>query len=111
MTLQPENDRSDRIAVPADYQYLDNFDQAIQNTKNFGLPLPRFTIDLSFSPDLELLHERVSETVYIEEYSQQDRLYPRASNCIWYARIVCASLEKFYKRPMMLTSGYVLEAV
>lgn len=105
MTLQRGNDR---IAVPTDYQYLDSFEQAIQNTKSFGLPIPRFAIDFSFSPDLELLYERVSETVYIEEHSQENQVYPRASNCIWYAQIVCASLEKFYKRPMMLTSGYVL---
>lgn len=108
MTLRQEDDRSDRIAVPADYQYLDNFDQAIQNTKDFGLPVPQFAIDFDFSPDLEQLHERVSETVYVEEHSQESRIYPRASNCFWYARIVCASLEKFYKRPLMLTSGYLL---
>jgi hypothetical protein len=108
MILQQEDDRRDRVAIPSDYHYLDNFDHAIQNTKNFGLPTPQFATDVNFLPDLDLLYERVSETVYIEEHSQEKRIYPRASNCIWYARIVCASLEKFYKRPMMLTSGYLL---
>jgi hypothetical protein len=46
--------------------------------------------------------------MYWEEHSQVGELYPWAGNSWWYAQSVCASLEKFYKRPMMLTAGYFL---
>ena len=94
--------------VPGDYEYLDNFNQAICNTKNLQLRPPNFAVDFDFSPDLEELYRHVQKALLQEERDPKNETRPPAFNCILYARSMCVSLSKYYGKPMMLTSGYLI---
>ena len=91
-----------------DYQYSENLNAALNNTRSLGLSVPQFTVDFGFIPDLEVLYERAEDIVYLEKHDPKNLDNPPAFNCLHYAQQVWTGLQKFYNRPLLLTSGYVL---
>lgn len=94
--------------VSLDYDYLYNLRLAADRTKQMGLESPYFVVDEDFKPDLQELSDYVQEVINNEIIAFGGRV-PLLGHCYLYSQLLCEHLERRYQRPMLLTSGHLID--